>query len=509
MRIANLGRWLSDRTNPIVVKEIRQAVKSKTFIGLYDVALLVCLAISLIACGSYAQQDPTKAMGDNVFYALLACLWIAGVLLMPLLAFHGMSSERTDNAYDLLNVSGLSPGRIVRGKLLALILELSLIYSAFVPFMAFAFFLRGIDVPEMLGHIAVSFIAAVFMLMFALAAGTLGSTKRASGIIGLIFFVIILILFLFLLPYLGMLFYRPGRAFMSWGGSPGLFVQAAITTLTTMGTFFVLFYLLAVSRLTFAAGNRSTPMRIALTLQTLIFAGLCLYVHLEHPDDDNWVGYGIKMAIWWGFLGLFLTGESDQLSRRVQASVPRRAALRLFVTPFWPGSSRGWAYLTLNLFIVMAVTYVGLFMYLGGSLVTFYGRVVSRDEFVAPATIASYALIYLGVASVLFRTILRKWRTPAAQRVTVLIVIAVTSIVPGVLDLVLDRRSYEPAPYRLLGPVSFLMRRENYSLAPLIWAVALLVVFLHLRVILGGFSELWGIAAQNAKRRLSAPSESS
>ena len=157
----HIAQLISDRSNPIVIKEVRQAVKSKAYIGLYLVLLFVCVVISLFACGSYLRSGVGSAIGDEVFGAFLVCLWITGFVLMPMGAFHSLAKERTENTFELLNISGLGPGKIVRGKLGAAIVQLGLIYSAFVPFMAFTYFLRGIDLPMMIFFIVSTFLISV------------------------------------------------------------------------------------------------------------------------------------------------------------------------------------------------------------------------------------------------------------------------------------------------------------------------------------------------------------
>ena len=120
----NIAQRFSDRSNPIVVKEVRQAVKSKAYIGLYLILLFVCVVISLFACGYYLRSGVGSAIGNEVFAAFLICLWITGFVLMPMGAFSSLAKERTEHTFELLNISGLGLGKIVRGKLGAAVVQL-------------------------------------------------------------------------------------------------------------------------------------------------------------------------------------------------------------------------------------------------------------------------------------------------------------------------------------------------------------------------------------------------
>ncbi|NQT85340.1 hypothetical protein HQ560_01160, partial [bacterium] len=63
-----LSRWVADHANPIVVKELRQAVRSRAFVGLFMLLLGVCVVISLAACG---RGETGMTNGSDVFAAFL------------------------------------------------------------------------------------------------------------------------------------------------------------------------------------------------------------------------------------------------------------------------------------------------------------------------------------------------------------------------------------------------------------------------------------------------------
>ena len=66
---------------------------------------------------------------------------------VPLYAGVRLSLERNDANIDLLFVTTITPGAIVRGKYFAAMALTLLIFSACMPFMMFTYLLRGIDLP--------------------------------------------------------------------------------------------------------------------------------------------------------------------------------------------------------------------------------------------------------------------------------------------------------------------------------------------------------------------------
>ena len=69
-----------------------------------------------------------------------------------------VASERQDNNPDLLYISTLSPGRIIRGKFFCAAYVTLLFFSACLPFMALTNLLRGVDLPTVFFLMAFLFI---------------------------------------------------------------------------------------------------------------------------------------------------------------------------------------------------------------------------------------------------------------------------------------------------------------------------------------------------------------
>src|SRR5262245_59247262 len=119
---------LSDAVNPIVIKELRQAVPSRFVVTM----LIVLLAIQLVAVGLYlifsnpAAYDYTA--GRTVFTILLGIMLIVSLIFVPAYSAVRMIAERSDTGVDLLYITTIKPRSIIAGKVLAAAVLTGLIF---------------------------------------------------------------------------------------------------------------------------------------------------------------------------------------------------------------------------------------------------------------------------------------------------------------------------------------------------------------------------------------------
>jgi ABC-type transport system involved in multi-copper enzyme maturation permease subunit len=139
---------MDDRMNPIAVKEFRQAVQSRGVI----VILMLFLLVNLAVIGGYVMTSTDASArldaGRGIFMGLLGILMFTCVVFVPLYAGGRMSGERNNSDIDLLYITTLSPGAIVRGKYLTATALTLLIFSASMPFMILTYLLRGSICPR-------------------------------------------------------------------------------------------------------------------------------------------------------------------------------------------------------------------------------------------------------------------------------------------------------------------------------------------------------------------------
>jgi len=133
-------RWIDematragDSINPILIKETRQALKSRQFVVTFSLLLFAALAWTI--AGSlllmpqiyFLPSAPTMLTG---YYIVLA---VPMLLVVPLAAYRSLEGEIDDGTLELLSVTSLSPRQIVMGKLGSAVLQMMLYSSRCFP----------------------------------------------------------------------------------------------------------------------------------------------------------------------------------------------------------------------------------------------------------------------------------------------------------------------------------------------------------------------------------------
>jgi ABC-type transport system involved in multi-copper enzyme maturation permease subunit len=125
-RSGHIGRW----TNPVMVKEFRSRRFGRGHWMLRLIALCAIASLALSCVAVLGVRDwGVETVGSIMVFLQMAVL----VLLTPSLAAGLISSERETGGWQLLQMTPLSPGRIIRGKLLSVVWPLFLVLCATLP----------------------------------------------------------------------------------------------------------------------------------------------------------------------------------------------------------------------------------------------------------------------------------------------------------------------------------------------------------------------------------------
>ncbi|HLM47157.1 MAG TPA: ABC transporter permease, partial [Myxococcaceae bacterium] len=135
---------LGDRLNPLVVKEVRQGLRSRVFWASFGLMLLACLIISMVAYAN-VRDSGLSTHGQGFFLAFFVCLGVVHFFIIPYSAYRSLAREREDETWVLLILTGLGPRRILRGKVASFLVQAGLYASAVGPFLLFSYYLNGID----------------------------------------------------------------------------------------------------------------------------------------------------------------------------------------------------------------------------------------------------------------------------------------------------------------------------------------------------------------------------
>ncbi|MCH8830484.1 MAG: ABC transporter permease, partial [Planctomycetes bacterium] len=400
----------SDFFNAILIKESRQAFKSRQFVTIFMLLLAISWVVSVFGLLNSGDALEYGSVGPDFFYRFYIVLAFATVLVVPFNAFRSLLSERDLNTYDLLSITTLSPKQIVWGKLLSSVVQLFVFYSAVTPFIAFASLMQGFSAPTAAYILVATMLASVFLSMAALMLSTFARHKALQGLVT----VVVLSGLVSAFFQTAWLVYEVIDRDTISVADPEFWWRTGFV-LAALASYFILFQKITITQLTFEADNRSTGIRVVTSCQFwLLWAAYGGFVLIRQQPMDPIVVQilAIVSALHWSAVGLFLTTEEDFLSRRVHREIPRRTIWRWLKGPFLPGGARGYLFVLLHLVAlwlivvlcqaVMSSTtteefqefYAGLFN-LRSSSWTVLVRITTA--------VCCYAAVYLGIATAMGR----------------------------------------------------------------------------------------------------------
>ncbi len=464
--------WLDDALNPIVVKELRQAVHGRFLAGIllfFLVLQLATLGIYLLSKGlSSIDLVGGESYGAEVFGVLVGILFFAIVFCVPIYAAVRMVSERSGDAMALFFVTTLAPHRIVAGKLASNLVLVLLLASACLPYLSFTYFLRGIDLPTVLVALAVGLLASVTGIQVALFLASLPVSRVLQVLIGLAGLGWLLFLFTTSLSFAGMLPHVGiGSRLGSWQ-----FWGPALVTLVGVGLLLGLLFTLSAAVITHAAANRARPVRLYAMAAWGTSAAGAAYAGLVHG--------GHQVVGIWLYVAMLLLAASflpavcgrDRLSRRLAGEVPRSGPRRLAAFFLFSGSANGLAWAVVMIVLTFAVG-VALNHRLGGPLRSLPQQLLG---------LAAYVLAYALVAVLVQRHLIGRWLRREQTWVLTLVLIAAASLVPPIAAFLLAPdalgRSLDFGFWLIMNPFSpFRPQLEDFAVGFALVLAALTAVF--------------------------------
>lgn len=390
--------WLGDRLNPILVKETRQALKSRQFVITFTLVLVLAWVWSIFGVALIGPDIYYAARGLDMFLGYYVILAVPLLVVVPFGAFRSLASEREDGTYELLSITTLRPRQVVSGKLGSAVLQMLVYLSAVSPCLAFTYMLRGIDAPTILYVICCFFLASLGASVVGLVVATLTHEKHWQ--------IVLSVLFLFalaMLLWMGLMMGFAGLANMAPPFQSREFWIFNAVLLTAYASYFALFYFASAAQLTFASDNRSTTLRRVMVAQQALLIGWVGWYFLQEDAEYTQVGvfYFVLAAVHWSAMGLFMNAELGELSLRVKRQLPQSFLGRTFFTWFNPGPATGYMFTVTNLAAALLIgggLLLGHSLAFPGSIAT--GRMgLSTAIIMAFGTLAfSYIIFYLGVA---------------------------------------------------------------------------------------------------------------
>ena len=178
--------WRQWELNPVVVKELRQAVRSwaVTATLLLFLLVLLCAAVVFFVTQSF-EVTTNQRLGADIFTTFSVILTGASLFFIPLYVGVRVANERQESDLDLLYISTLTPKRIIRGKFFCGAYVAVLFFSACMPFMTFTNLLRGVDLPSVFFALVCLFLAVCCSVQVAIFLACLPISKVLKILVGL------------------------------------------------------------------------------------------------------------------------------------------------------------------------------------------------------------------------------------------------------------------------------------------------------------------------------------
>jgi hypothetical protein len=389
-----IGRLESvgDHCNAIVVKEVRQSLKSRQFVGTFVLLLLVAWGGSVFNISSMGDAIEYGSSAAQFSYLFFWILCVASLVIVPFAAFRSIVEERTENTLELVQITALAPRQIVWGKSLSAMVQVLVYFAAIAPFIAFTSLLPGFDLLHTAFDLGLLLIVSFGFSSVALAIGaqTRNKISQAFGSLGVIVLSII-----GTSMFVGISFDFDARLALDdpatwWGVGFSLFLILSTAFLCQQAS---------IAQLTFESDNRSSGIRLTVTVQWLVSWLAVLGSTLLPSHSDVYLLPLVTLsAIYLTVAGLFVTAEAEGLSRRISRGLPRSRWMRALWVPFLPGGTRGLLFGLGSLALLAAISEIATFLGLDRSHIH-----PESSEMRATRVAICYGVIYLGAGAWLTR----------------------------------------------------------------------------------------------------------
>jgi ABC-type transport system involved in multi-copper enzyme maturation permease subunit len=188
----------SIRNNPIFVKEVRGLIRqqrSRSVLTFYLIILVVVtflFYVTVISANTInPDPDVRRTLGKIIFLAITLAQLLAIMFVAPLFSADSITSERENKTFDLLHITSLTTGSIVRGKLLAGVMFTLMFLLSSLPLQSSAYLLGGLTPSEFFVSIVLLISTTVFLCSFSIWAST--RSRRTSSAMGLVYSIVSII----------------------------------------------------------------------------------------------------------------------------------------------------------------------------------------------------------------------------------------------------------------------------------------------------------------------------
>lgn len=478
-----MSRWNRISLNSILLKELRQSVRSRSIAGAYCIFLLLqAIVTGVVLIWTLSEGHSTDAMlgvGRSVFQALFVPLSLVCVLFVPLYAGVRMAGERSDEHLDLQFITRLSPAAILRGKFLSSLVLIALMTSAALPFLTLTFRLGGIDMPSVLLVILTMMLVAALASLLALLTGALPGSRAWRVLLGLgglttLFYMM-----------LGLQF--AATAMIEGGVASGIasaaFWQVAGSLVGGGVILGGMFFCLCLARISPPAANRALPIRVWVAISWFAWGVAMIALAITKKEEGYLFLWSVPTVLY--CVGAFAASicERPDFGRRLRRSIPSRLLPRLLVYSFFSGAAPAMLWTVLIALTTIAVmTLVFPFTW---SFSSPGAKPPQRhwESITVVSGVLAYAFAYSQTAFWLWHWFGRKWLARAHIWVVFSVLVSLGSVAPMLAGLPGGlRRRHELGAWIVGNPFALFdeVTRNDALLFAVAWSALMLAPFLIL-----------------------------
>lgn len=315
------------------------------------------LAISLLMCsiGGIAASENTSpaTLGGGLFQSFFSIAYFVVIIVGPAVAANSVASEREGKTWEAVQLTGLHPKDIARGKFMAAYTTIALYIVALAPVGALPFLFGGVTPVEVVVAFVFLFLVAGLAVAFGLALSSLMASSRGAIVVTLILAIVIG-------PALYMLFGFSASfaVHKAWGDIPEAFpiwlplaysrvpfgveyVAALVVApllLVLVPAWFL--YEVTVANLTNDTDDRSSGLRRWFFVCAPLLALACAVPSAVSKNEGDHVGWAVvgltTFGTFAGFCALLFAFEPPGPTRRVRVTW-QRAQTGVVRRAFGPG----------------------------------------------------------------------------------------------------------------------------------------------------------------------------
>jgi hypothetical protein len=462
MKSAGFLETLDDAINPIVVKELRQAVRSRFVVAVVLLflilqILLVGIYLTVVGVGGRLESIDFQA-GRDVFMWLQAILLATCMLFLPAYTGARLAAERSEVNTDLLFITTLQPRKIISGKLASAVILAILIFSACAPFMAFTYFLRGIDLVSIFFVVAMDFFVVLGSVHLMVFLAVIPANRVLKAFLGVIGFAALLFIFGMTLT---------GTIALALEGLAVVFDSRDFWAIC--GTIFIgylgmcgLLYTWSVGLISAPSANRALAMRIYMLGYCLVSGGAAAWFSQMLGNENPFTIWPFSTGILILLCLLIAINERERWSPRVTRTIPKNWLLRLPAFLVYSGAAGG----VLFAGLLMAMLWLGVLLFPKFTGIT--SLPISENIFLTMAVIDLYIYCY-ALSAILVRRWLFRAVPSSFTWVLVIFLLAIGSLVPILISFLLFFQHWRyDAQFHwfLANPVAAILEVAGRTLGP-------------------------------------------